>query len=175
MKTCPSCGYERQQKDEGIIPATECPKCGIIYEKAINSPVHKGIYAHHDKMIPEKESSQNEVSKGGATDGRTRNILQSCLAYIGEMGIKNFTIVATLMVIVLMCIYPPWAVNTTRGNYHVGYALVFLPPTERASVDLIRLIVQCAVVVTIATLVIYMVDITDQKKRRRESGDNDIR
>jgi hypothetical protein len=26
-------GYERQPKDEGIIPATECPRCGIIYAK----------------------------------------------------------------------------------------------------------------------------------------------
>lgn len=33
MKICPNCGYERQQKDEGMIPETECPKCGIIYDK----------------------------------------------------------------------------------------------------------------------------------------------
>ncbi len=32
---CPKCGYERQKKDDdyGIIPKTECPKCGIIYAK----------------------------------------------------------------------------------------------------------------------------------------------
>jgi hypothetical protein len=28
VKVCPSCGYERQQKDDeaGIVPANECPK-----------------------------------------------------------------------------------------------------------------------------------------------------
>jgi hypothetical protein len=34
MKKCVRCGYERQPKDEGIIPSTECPQCGIIYAKA---------------------------------------------------------------------------------------------------------------------------------------------
>ena len=34
MKECPQCGYQRQQKDDDIgIPPTECPKCGIIYDK----------------------------------------------------------------------------------------------------------------------------------------------
>jgi hypothetical protein len=33
MKECLNCGYERQPKDEGIVPATECPRCGILYSK----------------------------------------------------------------------------------------------------------------------------------------------
>lgn len=37
MKTCPQCGYVRKESD-AIIPATECPKCGIIYEKWRESP-----------------------------------------------------------------------------------------------------------------------------------------
>lgn len=32
MIICPHCGYERKKEDE-IINATECPKCGIIYSK----------------------------------------------------------------------------------------------------------------------------------------------
>lgn len=33
MKECTNCGYERQPKDEGIFPASECPKCHVIYDK----------------------------------------------------------------------------------------------------------------------------------------------
>jgi len=40
MKKCLNCGYERQPKDEGIIPTTECPKCGIIYSK-MTPPVNE--------------------------------------------------------------------------------------------------------------------------------------
>jgi len=34
-KKCLNCGYERQEKDDlyGIIPPSDCPKCGAIYEK----------------------------------------------------------------------------------------------------------------------------------------------
>ncbi len=32
---CPKCGYERQPKD--LAPEDECPKCGVIYEKYIQS------------------------------------------------------------------------------------------------------------------------------------------
>ena len=33
MKKCLNCGYERKPRDEGIVPATECPQCHIIYDK----------------------------------------------------------------------------------------------------------------------------------------------
>ncbi len=36
MNKCLNCGYERQPKDEGIVPATECPRCGILYGKIKN-------------------------------------------------------------------------------------------------------------------------------------------
>jgi Zn ribbon nucleic-acid-binding protein len=47
MKECLHCGYKRQPKDEGIVPATECPKCGIIYNKA-TPPFNEE--AHSDKQ-----------------------------------------------------------------------------------------------------------------------------
>ncbi len=37
MMICPQCGYERKKSDD-IIRATECPKCGIIYDKYKYSP-----------------------------------------------------------------------------------------------------------------------------------------
>jgi len=46
MKECLNCGYERQQKDDefGIVPLTECPRCGIIYDKITDSG-NKAPYA----------------------------------------------------------------------------------------------------------------------------------
>jgi hypothetical protein len=36
MAKCPQCGYERRPEDDafGIVPAGECPRCGVIYAKA---------------------------------------------------------------------------------------------------------------------------------------------
>lgn len=34
---CPKCGYERQSKDDGFVSRTDCPKCGVIYVKAIQA------------------------------------------------------------------------------------------------------------------------------------------
>jgi len=49
MKKCLNCGYERQEKDDqyGIIPSTDCPKCGAIYEKV-------------EKYLGEKERQEKE-------------------------------------------------------------------------------------------------------------------
>lgn len=33
MKKCLNCGYERQLKDEGTVPATECPRCHIVCDR----------------------------------------------------------------------------------------------------------------------------------------------
>jgi uncharacterized RDD family membrane protein YckC/DNA-directed RNA polymerase subunit RPC12/RpoP len=33
FNTCPKCDYKRQPKDNEYTPATECPKCGVIYGK----------------------------------------------------------------------------------------------------------------------------------------------
>ena len=60
MTVCLNCGYERQPKDEGIIPPTECPKCGIIYDKA-TPPVNEK--AHFDTQNP---CSYTPVAKSNA-------------------------------------------------------------------------------------------------------------
>lgn len=33
MIFCPKCGYERQPEDDDFIAKSECPRCGIVYEK----------------------------------------------------------------------------------------------------------------------------------------------
>ena len=33
MVICPKCGYRRQQNDDDFVSKSECPKCGIVYEK----------------------------------------------------------------------------------------------------------------------------------------------
>lgn len=36
MQKCLNCGYERQPTDDGTVPATECPRCHIIYNKTLD-------------------------------------------------------------------------------------------------------------------------------------------
>jgi hypothetical protein len=53
MKECLNCGYVRQPKDDefGIVPPTECPRCGIIYDKITdsgNKPLST-LKSHHEK------------------------------------------------------------------------------------------------------------------------------
>jgi hypothetical protein len=58
MKKCLNCGYERQPKDEGIFPATECPRCHIIYDKVKN-----GVEALKDSIgqqQKEKKEFEND-------------------------------------------------------------------------------------------------------------------
>ena len=58
MTKCLNCGYERQPKDEGIIPPTECPKCGIIYDKAV--PLKNETLSHGPKQT---EGDGREIKK----------------------------------------------------------------------------------------------------------------
>jgi predicted nucleic acid-binding Zn-ribbon protein len=38
---CPKCGYSRKPSD--VAPATECPECGIIFEKFLAAPPRKPV------------------------------------------------------------------------------------------------------------------------------------
>ena len=38
---CPKCGYSRKPSD--VAPATECPECGVIFEKFLTAPPTKPI------------------------------------------------------------------------------------------------------------------------------------
>lgn len=38
---CPKCGYDRKHSD--VTPATECPGCGIIFEKFLAAPPRKPV------------------------------------------------------------------------------------------------------------------------------------
>jgi uncharacterized RDD family membrane protein YckC len=37
FETCPKCNYKRQPEDDEFASKTECPKCGVIYEKFLES------------------------------------------------------------------------------------------------------------------------------------------
>lgn len=63
MKRCPNCGYERQLKDDEykIIPTTECPKCGIIYDKWTSTKNIGDKSKEKENKIPQvKESKYSE-------------------------------------------------------------------------------------------------------------------
>jgi TPR repeat protein len=55
MKECPKCGYERPPKDDEIVPATECPRCGVIYEKA--------VLAQKERLLAEREEELRQTEK----------------------------------------------------------------------------------------------------------------
>ena len=56
-KVCSKCGYQRQAKNDLSVPVTECPKCGIIYEKYKNLPDIKKV---EEKQKPSSELKQLE-------------------------------------------------------------------------------------------------------------------
>ena len=60
MMICPQCGYDRQKSDE-FINATECPKCGIIYNKWHSTPIEEGKNTVSDH--PETHSVEPNIKK----------------------------------------------------------------------------------------------------------------
>lgn len=62
---CPKCGYERQPKDDEykIIPETECPKCGIIYDKWTVLADEKTTNIQPEENIPQIKSSKFTINK----------------------------------------------------------------------------------------------------------------
>jgi len=75
MTICPNCGYERQPRDHGFIPETECPRCGIIYDKVGN-----------DGGRP----APPETSQRGKRPGKIKYIVPVVL--VGVYGIYYFGI-----------------------------------------------------------------------------------
>ena len=57
---CPKCGYSRKPTD--TVPPTECPGCGIIFEKYLASPTKKQTVRRNEipSQPPAKQSKQPE-------------------------------------------------------------------------------------------------------------------
>ena len=66
MKECLNCGYERQPKDEGIVPATECPRCGILYGKIKDENKGTGYTAKQQRI------KGGEFQKNVGTTGKAK-------------------------------------------------------------------------------------------------------
>jgi hypothetical protein len=58
--------YERQPKDEGIIPPTECPRCHVIYDK-IKDENKGACYTAKQQRI-----KGGEFQKNVGTTGKTK-------------------------------------------------------------------------------------------------------
>lgn len=61
-KKCLNCGYERQERDDqyGIIPSTDCPRCGAIYEKVEEILKENERELAHKKIRLEEEQKKRE-------------------------------------------------------------------------------------------------------------------
>ncbi len=70
-KECINCGYERQPKDDehGLVPKTECPRCGAIYEKMEKlrerypSTIHPEISRRQYRKKPQRDAGSNVKAK----------------------------------------------------------------------------------------------------------------
>lgn len=79
-KRCPKCGYQRQPKDDGLVSETECPQCGVIYQK------YEAFIRHKQA---EKQNGRKE--KGGKVSGFIKGILDMPFKYAEKRGhLKQF-------------------------------------------------------------------------------------
>lgn len=78
-KKCPNCGYRRQEKDnDEVVPLTECPKCGAIYEK-----VEKDL---KEKERQEKErEEQEEREKKAKREKEKRELAEQQARYRNDL------------------------------------------------------------------------------------------
>ncbi len=70
--TCPSCGYERTRRDDGIISKEACPKCGIIYRKFSAKP--PGQTTEQAAAPGMNQAQQREENKAETTEGGTSHL-----------------------------------------------------------------------------------------------------
>ena len=59
---CPNCGYERTEDDNHFHSKEECPKCGIIYKKHIESTKssNSDVTAESTKIVPQENDQKGE-------------------------------------------------------------------------------------------------------------------
>ena len=62
---CPKCGYNRMPSDTA--PITECPKCGVIFEKFLSAPPRKPVVARSKKEQRPDPASPAETPAAAPT------------------------------------------------------------------------------------------------------------
>lgn len=61
MRKCSKCGYERMPRDDNLVPAGECPKCGVVYEKF-------EVYLAQQRAEEELKLSRQKLLRSKADD-----------------------------------------------------------------------------------------------------------
>lgn len=110
---CPQCGYEREKKDD-IISFTECPKCGIIYNK------WKSDSAGEETISPSEES----VPSDSPSDHHKKNSAERLVIYAG---------IAVVFIILLHAFIVPSLMNffKSRNNVNITEHIAPLTDAER--------------------------------------------
>lgn len=98
-KKCPKCGHINTF-DTGE-PDTECPKCGIVYQKYRQTTQKRPILA-------EQEATISEAASAGGSDNRVSGVVQK------PTGIKRY--LGGLIVILVILITVPFFLKTSRPN-----------------------------------------------------------
>jgi Zn ribbon nucleic-acid-binding protein len=81
MKECINCGYERQPKDDeqGLVPRTECPRCGAIYEKMEKLKEKNTVAIHPDRSRWKDDKRSRQDSKSGVKATKSSHIFVSLI------------------------------------------------------------------------------------------------
>jgi hypothetical protein len=100
MKNCPKCGFE----DYG--EGTECPQCGIIYEKYYNLMGIKEV--EDEDQVPQEEDEQSEEQQDEETLPEEMPYVEQKTLYekAADFAKKNYLIIiaGVLLFVVISCV-----------------------------------------------------------------------
>ena len=71
VRACPNCGYQRQPRDDELAPQSECPKCGVIYEKAealLRKKQQEALLKKRQQAAQERDKAETSGDRGPPLD-----------------------------------------------------------------------------------------------------------
>jgi hypothetical protein len=147
MLKCPACGYKRQTRDDAIIPASECPQCGIIYSKYEKA---KNVIKEPEQIILDLNQDQLKI-----TAAKVLKCFRKLLGTVAEIILLiAFTAVAYISLLYFAKIW--WVLFTAT---HVGqvYADNFCHSYRITDDVFSRDIISLAINLTLISFVISLV------------------
>ncbi|CAI07131.1 hypothetical protein [Aromatoleum aromaticum] len=92
MATCPKCDYTRQPSD--TVPDYECPKCGVIYAKAIAAMTQDALRQQEAEQAAQARSERAAKLKARLTRPKTVGIVAGTVLVVlaGIVGARQYTI-----------------------------------------------------------------------------------
>ena len=146
MKTCPSCGYVRKESD-AIIRDTECPKCGIIYDKWTQQSTT-------DENKPVKLSFQTRSEK---KSGESKTLIE-----------RNI-VLAVVAVLIIAIVVPQIIIHLRSGKREIEIPVIVPGDENKQSQDRRNTAYNPTVVIVDNSFVAKELSISDIIRENRES------